>query len=146
MGKDWQSPVVTHSDWRKCFQECVVRRWIFQMSWKRAVCVDFIPSLLGDEVSAGPAKHHQVPQGIMKQKLNWSRMDFVQEWMNWEARDEDQLAVGCGRDSPVNIGTWVSALRAPPRQCWLWTPDHWMCFGDRNRGKQALPHLITNHW
>ena len=49
------------------------------MSWKRAVCVDFIPSLLGDEVSAGPAKHHQVPQGIMKQKLNWSRMDFVQE-------------------------------------------------------------------
>ena len=37
--------------------------------------------------------------------------------MNWEARDEDQLAVGCGRDSPVNIGTEVSALRAPPRKC-----------------------------
>ena len=41
----------------------------------------------------------------MKQKLNWGRMDFVQEWMNREPRDEDQLAGECGRDSPVSIGT-----------------------------------------
>ena len=71
------------------------------MSWKRAVCADFIPSLLGGEVSAGPGKHHKVPQGIMKQKLNWGRMDFVQKRMNREARDKDQLAGGCGRDSPL---------------------------------------------
>lgn len=71
------------------------------MSWKRAVCADFIPNLLGGEVSAGPGKHHQVPQGIMKQKLNGGRMDFVQKKMNREVRDENQLTGGCGRDSPL---------------------------------------------